>query len=167
MDILAHGLWSGAIYSRKRVWRAVFFGVAPDLFSFGILFASNVLKDGFSSLMHRSGPPPIETIPVYVFGLYSATHSLVVWAFIFLVVALYLRKIPWEFSAWGLHILTDIPTHTTRFFPTPFLWPLQQPVFIDGISWGTPWFFLLTYLSIFLAFLGIYLQRRKKSRAPL
>lgn len=53
MDILAHGLWTNAAFettarvkkqkrSKKDTWTAIFFGIAPDLFSFGIFFLTTL-----------------------------------------------------------------------------------------------------------------------------
>lgn len=157
MDVFAHGLWSAAIYNKKRVVWAVIWGITPDILSFGILF-------GFSAVFHGSlpfsgGPPPLESLPPFVFTLYNITHSLVVWAVLFGLALSYLKRIPWEFTAWALHIVIDMPTHSTSFFPTPFLWPLPQPFFINGISWGVPWFMALNYGAILLVYFAI-LRRR-------
>jgi hypothetical protein len=46
----------------------------------------------------------------------------------------------------------DIPTHTSDFFPTHFLYPLSN-VHVNGMSWGSPWFMLLNY-SVLLIIYG-------------
>jgi hypothetical protein len=73
-----------------------------------------------------------------------------------------MRKPLWEFSAWGLHVLYDIPFHERRFFPTPFLWPVSSYTF-DGISWGHPLVFIpnVTALAL-LAAIFLYQRARKK-----
>src|SRR3989339_483126 len=46
MDTLSHALWGGVAFgrkSRKSFLLASTFGLAPDILSFGILFASNLL----------------------------------------------------------------------------------------------------------------------------
>jgi len=60
----------------------------------------------------------------FVFHAYNLTQSLVVWSFLFGLIWMWKRHPPWVFLAWGLHILCDIPTHSSAYFPTPFLWPL-------------------------------------------
>lgn len=62
--------------------------------------------------------------------------------------------------AWGVHILVDIPTHSYRFYPTPFLWPLSGWKF-NGFSWGTPWFIVVNYGALLLT---IWWLRQKKKK---
>jgi hypothetical protein len=59
-----------------------------------------------------------------------------------------------------LHILCDIPTHTTSYFPTPFLWPFSTP-FVNGIPWSTPWFMAANYTSLFLFYCCLYFSFRR------
>lgn len=69
----------------------------------------------------------------------------------------------WALGAWGLHILTDIPTHRRAFFPTPFLWPFSNYT-VDAISWANPWFFFanLVALAVVYVVLGLYWIRRRR-----
>ncbi len=159
MDIFAHGLWTAVVYQkvpRKPRWWAVFFGVAPDLASFGVFFVQRVVQGtlGF-------GPPTAWAIPPYVYQLYSYSHSLVVWAAAVLVVyVLNRRRIPWVMGAWGLHIGIDIFTHSTAFFPTPFLWPLST-FHVNSFSWAEPWFMALNYGALIVAYLAWFFTRRR------
>jgi hypothetical protein len=74
------------------------------------------------------GTPPESSIPQYVHHLYNVTHSLMIFLAVFLV-AWAVRKRPvWELGAWGLHVLVDVPTHSSSFFPTPVLAALQLEV---------------------------------------
>ena len=156
MDIFAHGLWSFAIFHKKRyVWLATLFGILPDLLSFGIIFVINLLNGN----LHR-GPPALSSLPDWLFAAYNMTHSLIVFLIAFVLVYAFTKKWLWALTAWGIHIIIDIPTHSTRFFPTPFLWPLSDYVF-DGISWATPWFMLLNYGSLMVVFLVIAHNRAK------
>jgi len=66
----------------------------------------------------------------------------------------------WPFGSWGLHILCDIPTHSLRFFPTPYLWPLPTP-FYNGHSWGNRTFMLANYAGIALAYLVLAYRQSK------
>lgn len=85
MDILSHGLWGAIAFGRKNrasFWLAFVIGLAPDLFSFGILWAAATL--GLSEKPDfRHGTPPESTIPLYVHQLYNVTHSFIVffWCF--------------------------------------------------------------------------------------
>ncbi len=143
MDIISHGLWGGVAFGRKNkrdFWWSFGFGIAPDLFSFGIFSAMSVLGV-VSGPDWSAGPPDPSTIPQYVHSLYNITHSLVIFAFVFGIVWA-IRKKPWlPMLAWPLHILVDMPTHSTEFFPTPFLWPFFNNVRIDGVPWSHPWIF--------------------------
>ena len=99
--------------------------MAPDLFSFGILWVAATL--GLSPTPDYSqGTPPESTIPPYVHYLYNVTHSFVLFLAVFALLWLWTKRPVWELGAWGLHVLVDIPTHSFAFFPTPFLWPLSD-----------------------------------------
>ena len=170
MDTLAHGLWGAIAFGRKeggpgRRGGGVFFlalliGMLPDLLSFGPRFFDWALS-GFPAYPIEPGTPgapALASLSAYVVPAYNLTHSLVVWAAAFTVLWVLFRQRAWIFGAWGLHILCDIPTHSTRYFPTPFLWPFPTP-YVDGIPWSTPWFMTLNYASIALC-LGAILFRR-------
>lgn len=167
MDVIAHGLWSGApFYGRggKEYLAGVAIGMAPDLLSFGVF---HVTHPGWISLRlagEISGPPPLAMLPSYVFHAYNVTHSLVMWAATFLLAWCLMKSPPWLLFAWLLHILCDIPTHGTAYFPTPFLWPFPTP-FVNGIPWSTPWFIGVNYTAIFLVYLWtiFYFRRRAAS----
>ena len=85
MDIVSHGLWGALAFGRKSrtsFWLAFGIGLAPDLFSFGILWVAATL--GLSSKPDFSqGTPPESTIPLYVHHLYDVTHSFVVFLAVF------------------------------------------------------------------------------------
>ncbi|MDP3986360.1 MAG: hypothetical protein U1C53_01210 [Candidatus Veblenbacteria bacterium] len=162
MDVFAHTLWAAVVYQKvplkPRLW-AAFGGVAPDLFSFGLLFVQNL----FSGAL-RSGPPELASIPAYVFALYNITHSLVIFGLV--VFALYFirrRKWPWLIGGWGLHIVIDIFTHGREFFPTPFLWPFSTFT-VDSFSWAEPWFMAVNYSALAVAYVVWYLRVRRRAR---
>ena len=175
MDIFAHGLWAGAAYKAVNkkakkplnVRLAGFWGVFPDLFAFTLgfawLFGNLIFGDmSFTDLPRPDSvePAPQDTLPIFRLTsmLYSISHSAIIFLIVFGVVFLILRRPLWELGGWFIHILLDIPTHSYQFYPTPFLWPLSGWKF-DGFSWGTPWFLILNYLAIIIAY---WLLRRKK-----
>lgn len=166
MDIISHGLWGSAAFgrsSRKLFLWAFFFGIAPDLFSFGIFNLSVIL--GLSSgLDWSAGPPDPSLVPQYVHSLYNVTHSFVTFAVVFSITLGITRKMYWPLLAWPLHILMDIFTHSTRFFATPFLWPISEYRF-DGISWAHPYIFYPNWTLLIVAYLGLawYWHRKKKN----
>lgn len=175
MDIFAHGLWVGATYNAAkketkkplRVVLAVFCGVFPDFFAFVPAFAYLFYQaifggKGFISLREHldiESSTVAHQVPLYDLSntLYSLSHSLLIFLIVFgLVWAL--RKRPlWELGGWLIHILIDIPTHSYKFFPTPFLWPLSD-FKVNGILWGAPWFMILNYGSLLVLY--IVLSRR-------
>ena len=159
MDIFAHGLWTYAVFHRKKyVWLATLFGVLPDFLSFGILFFINLFNGNF----HR-WPPGLSTLPKWLFAAYSLTHSFIMFLSVFILVFLLTKKWLWPLTAWGMHIIIDIPTHSSRFFPTPFLWPLSDYKF-DGTSWAAPWFMIANYSALAVVFLIIACNRAKEKK---
>ncbi|MBM4299490.1 MAG: hypothetical protein FJ143_17260, partial [Deltaproteobacteria bacterium] len=158
MDVIAHGLWGGALgYSRgwRQFFAGILIGMAPDLLSFGVF---HVLYPSWITMRiagEISGPPALALLPPYVFHAYNLTHSLVVWAVAFVLLWQVNKKPPWLLSAWLLHILCDIPTHSTDYFPTPFLWPFPTP-FVDGIAWSTPWFMAANYATMFIVYGALF-----------
>src|SRR5258706_5064191 len=165
MDVVAHGLCGGALFfkqGRKKFFAAALVGMAPDLLSFGVFY---VTHPGWLTLRLAgkiSGPPALSQLPPYVFHAYNVTHSLVVWAVGVFLLWWLTKKIPWLAGAWLLHILCDIPTHTTSYFPTPFLWPFSTP-FVDGIPWSTPWFMAANYATIFVVYCFVLLYFRRQT----
>ena len=152
MDILSHGLWGAIAFGRRNrpsFWLAFVAGLAPDLLSFGILYGAVALgmaeRPDFSH-----GTPPESTIPHYVHQLYNVTHSFVVFLLVFLLVWSLLGRPLWELAAWGLHVLVDVPTHSSAFFPTPVLWPIVDWKF-NGWQWMTPAILITNYV-----FLGVF-----------
>ncbi len=165
MDTLSHGLWGSLAFgrrSKKSFWLAFFFGVAPDLFSFGPFFASTLL--GFAPWpdfsAHQSDP---NLIPRYVHLLYRPTHSLIIFSAAFLLVWLIRRKPLWEMSAWGLHVLYDIPLHDRGFFATPFLWPISSYTF-NGWSWGHWWIFFPNVAVLTILYAAWWYRRRQQRK---
>ena len=164
MDTLAHGLWGGVGFSRQggRKFAAAFvLGMAPDLLSFGLF---HVTRPGWLKLRlagEISGPPAVSTLPEFIFHAYNLTHSLVLWGILFVLIWMVFRRPAWPFLAWGLHILCDIPTHNSSYFPTPYLWPLPTP-YVEGIPWATPWFIITNYVGLLAAYFGVLLFGRMR-----
>ncbi len=169
MDTLAHGLWGGiGFYSRgfKSYAAAFIIGMAPDLLSFGPFFLTHPVWVRLRLAGKISGPPPLSLISNYVFYTYDVTHSLVIWAALFGLLWFMKNRPLWLLLAWALHIVCDIPTHNSRYFPTPYLWPIPAPR-VEGISWATPWFMFANYSTLLAAYAGIwlYMQKRKQNHS--
>lgn len=164
MDVLSHGLWGGISFgrkSKKSFWLSFFIGVAPDIFSFGVFFIV-VLFSGVS-LKFGGGPPDPSLIPSYVGHLYNLTHSLIVFAIVFLSFRIFLKRWVTEFLAWPLHILVDIFSHSYQFYPTPFLWPISNYK-VDAVSWGDPRIFLPNVILLVVLYAAWFIAKRKKQK---
>jgi len=141
MDTLSHALWGYGLFGHTRQGRktfaktALFFGAMPDLISFGIFLVQRVVEGTW-----RFGPPPLQTIPDWLYLNYSIGHSFVVSFTVIALVALMLRKtqyryLPFAMLAWPFHIVLDFPFHSFAYFPTPMFWPISD-FKIDGIPWS-------------------------------
>jgi hypothetical protein len=169
VDIFAHGLWAGAAATaanRKlkrpvRIGWAVFWGVFPDLFAFAIPMALLMwtrFSQGLAAMPAR-GQPRWSL----AWQLYHVSHSLIIFGTVFGLVWLVTRRPALELLGWLLHILIDIPTHTARFFPTPFLWPVSSYYF-SGIRWGERWFMLANYSALLIVYLLLWWTARRRKR---
>ena len=139
MDTFSHSLWSRGLFGyRGRPWTALFFGAMPDLVSFGILILIRILGGDFKL---GSGPPPIDTIPWWLFINYDISHSFISAFLCIGIVNHYRKDIAFAMLGWPFHILLDFPFHPKEFFATKIVWPLSDFSF-DGISWSRPeiWF---------------------------
>ncbi len=204
MDIFSHGLWTNAVFEvaaqaklKKRktlkIWLAIFFGIMPDLFSFGVFFVVSIFQkfsvifnyassrfieeatkalskiiDIFPSTTESvghiserlntiipSGPPDPSSIPSYVYTLYNFTHSLLFFFLIFGLVWFFRKKPYWLLVGWGFHIFIDIFSHTEKFFPTPFLFPISN-FHVSLTSWGNPLFMIINYSALIGVYLWLY-----------
>lgn len=180
MDFIAHGLWAGAIYksvsakTKKyfKIWPAIIWSIMPDIFSFAPFFAwffwGMIFGNfSFSNLPNPDQVEPIQQDTFFAFRLtsilYNISHSLFIFFIIFGLLFLIYKRPRWELGGWLFHILIDIPTHSYKFYPTPFLWPVSNFKF-DGLAWSNFYFLFLNYLAIaFVYFILFYKRRRKKS----
>lgn len=161
MDTLSHGLWGGLLAgraSKKDFWAAFWIGMAPDLLSFGI-FTGMTILGMVSGLDWSDGPPDPRLVPHYVHQLYNVTHSFTTFAIVFGLVWVIRKKPYLPLLAWPLHILLDIPTHSTSFFPTPFLWPLWS-YRVDGVPWSHPIIFFTNWVSLVVGYVIWFVKNR-------
>lgn len=144
MDTLSHALWGRGLFGyRGYRWLPIFFGVFPDLLSFGTLFVIRIIKGD----LNYSGLPTLESLlqlepfPGWIFVMDNITHSFVT-AFFFISIMYYFkRELVWPMLSWPFHIVLDFAFHTKELFPVKLFWPLSD-FYIDGISWSHPavWF---------------------------
>ena len=69
----------------------------------------------------------------------------------------------WEMTGWFIHIVTDIPTHSSTFYPTLFLWPLSDWCF-NGASWGNMQFIITNYTALLIVFIVLRFFKRAKGK---
>lgn len=186
MDIFSHGIWAALMAKAAnqklnkignnkslRTRQFIFFGVFPDLLSFTLSFVwlfwgliSGNLN--FSNLPSPETMEPAVRDTFWIFRLtsflYNISHSLFVLAVVFGISFLIFKRPTLELGGWLLHILIDIPTHSYKFYPTPFLWPLSNWKF-DGFSWANPWFMVLNYFLIITVYL--FLTKSQKISVTL
>jgi len=174
----------------KTGWMALW-GIMPDLFAFtpvvlwmiwqmsyhGVPF-SDIPRPEFMSADERRGIFILRVTQT----LYHFSHSIVIFAALFALVWLWRRyrfsRSPesaaapgrpltgrpyFEMTGWLLHILLDIPTHSSEFYPTLFLWPLSG-FHVDGNSWGNLPFMIGNYLCLLAAFIAVRLAGKRASR---
>jgi hypothetical protein len=163
---------------------AIFWGVFPDLFAFTVPIALIIFNifTGQSNLSDFPRPEAIEParrdgIPAFhlLSVLYAMSHSLVIFSIVIIAISIFFRVIyslkntaiqkpfrfPWEMAGWMIHILIDIPTHSTQFYSTPFLWPVSDIKF-NGLSWGTPWFLALNYTIMATLYIAYLIRKKSK-----
>jgi hypothetical protein len=176
MDILAHTLWTNAaargvngVREKKGKPKAVhvgwtaFWGVFPDLFAFTIPFILVIFKiiTGQMSVSSFGG----HHLPVAGFDLaaylYQYSHSLVIFAIVFIVVWIISKRPRYELLGWALHILIDIPSHVIDFYPTPFLWPISQYRFPYGIQWSNVYYMIINYSALVGVWIFILVKKKK------
>ncbi len=187
MDIFAHTLWTNAaargankLAEKKNknfhlnvAW-AAFWGVFPDLFAFSIPFAVRIISllTGSTALSNFLQRPPVAEEGLHnsftgfdlAHNLYQYSHSLVIWAVVFLIVWAFYKRPRYELLGWALHILIDIPSHALAFYPTPFLFPISDYRFPYGISWSNQWYMIINYSALVLVWGGIMWKKFAKKK---
>jgi hypothetical protein len=187
MEIISHAFWAATAYKAKQKIKPsnhekkvnfflfVFWSMFPDIISFGLIafwiilvfvssgFDSSFLPSHMRAINGGEPSAPAGFMPIFQMTsiIYSASHSIVIFFLAFSLFFYFLKNPPWTMLGWFLHILIDIPTHSSQFYPTPFLWPLSNWHFY-GISWGTPWFLILNYSAMIIVYFLFWRRKRKK-----
>lgn len=176
MDIFAHGLWTNVLYKaipqtrkdKKTTFWGIFFGIFPDLVAFTPVFAYIFFEAlfrhhrlMFASPQDATGPIPLEGLTHH---LYELSHSLVIWAAAFGLTWLVIKKIPWPLLGWALHICIDIFSHSSKFFPTPFLFPVSD-FYVNGWAWAEPVFMSVNYGLLLILYFFVIPGLKKKFSA--
>jgi len=173
MDILAHGLWTNVLYKvmpktrRDRTttnW-GIFFGIFPDLFAFTPVFAYTIYSYLFLHrkflLVHPEDSPRAIPLHDLTDQLYRFSHSLIIWAVAFILIWVFIKRFPWALLGWALHICIDIFSHSSKFFPTPFLFPISN-FHINGHPWSHPTFMIINYGLLVILYLFVIPRLKQK-----
>jgi hypothetical protein len=162
MDIIAHIIWTYLIFHKLKldyIFLAVFFGILPDLMSFGLYLPYLIFKGKFRLNKLKRIEKEHKKTPKWVEHLYNFSHSLFIPFSFFILISLLMGKISWFVLPWIIHILIDIPLHTKHYYPTPFLWPFSKYKFY-GIKWHNMKFMIVNYTLLFiiciLTYLGVF-----------
>ena len=171
MDVVSHAIWGRHLTHGRLNWKlAAAMAVIPDLLAF-IPSAIVQLLSGKPRVQIDETTETSE-LPSIAWQMYQFSHSLVWAVVLFLCIwgaleytlkkqqgkllkaGKYLQNEMKPRTAatlliipWISHIIIDIPTHTHRFFPTPFLMPFSD-FMIDGIMWSTWWVWGLNVIGI-------------------
>ncbi|MDP3956694.1 MAG: hypothetical protein Q8P97_01735 [bacterium] len=167
MDILAHALWTNALYEgverRKRSWReileVVFWSDFPDFFTFGVLFAVDIATFQFPG---HFGTLDEANFPEWLFSMHYILYSLPLFFLIFFIIWFLRGKPYWAIGGWLVHIFIDVFTHDS-FFPPHFLWPFSD-FHLELITWASPTFMAFNYGALTVTYVGLYFWRRNWSR---
>lgn len=158
MDIISHGLWAGVVYRavgpkkrRLSLWLFIFWSVFPDIFWGGLPFVWGIVN-----FFHPLGIDSYLRIYSLGFGLYNFSHSAVIMLLAFSLVYAVKKRPPWEMLGWILHVGIDMFTHVSTFLPTPIFYPISNWTFSLGFSWEEPWFIILNWTGIFIAYAFLF-----------
>lgn len=174
MDILAHALWATAgVVAAHRRWpiaprtavATVALAVTPDLGHMLPMLGWSIAGDGsFANLWRYAialpgqepAVPPVVAMMSHHF--HCILHSAIVAGLVTLLLFFALRRLWLPLLGWWSHIVIDIFSHSSDFYPAPVFYPFTQRGF-DGIAWNTPWFMALNYTA--LAVVGLWLWNKR------
>jgi hypothetical protein len=172
MDIVAHSLWAGlgavAVSSRwpitaNQARAAVALATLPDIGHLIPIALWVLLGDGnWAALQgYAFATPGAEPwlpagVQAWSHTLHCVMHSAIIASAVTVIAWLRWRWAVVPLAGWWSHIVIDVFTHSTAFYPSPVLYPITDRGF-DGIAWPTPWFMALNYASLVVA--GVWLLR--------
>jgi hypothetical protein len=151
--------------NKKTTYWGIFFGVFPDLVAFTPVFVYIFYRWIFQGLKFEfirpedGGSIPLDGLSHH---LYNFSHSLVIWAVVLAIVWIIIKRFPWVLLGWALHICIDIFTHTSEFYPTPFLFPLSK-FHVSGVSWAEPVFMAVNYGALVILYLFLIPKITKRT----
>ncbi len=155
MEWLSHVLLTNLVFKElpmKERWWAIFFGIAPDIFSFFGIWRMEFLKK-----MMFFKKIPSAFVPRWVITAYNVSHSLPLWLIIFLALW-FMGHHLWAivFCGWAFHIFLDFFTHNPQSVTqTKVFWPLSSWHF-HSWSWSNKKFLIIEYAIISLLYWMFY-----------
>ena len=130
MDPLTHAIATAAFVGRTR--SALWAGVGADI-PWYLLYPWWLVSRRRVKAALRSGDWPMP--PLWIRQVHYGTHSLVILGLLAGAArVLGSRRNDWA-TAWLLHILIDVPSHSRRRMAPRLLWPFSHWAY-DGVSWA-------------------------------
>ena len=162
MDTILHAFFAWFLCRKKKLaWLAAVGGALPDLASIATaLFLFFAGGFSASALLGEFFSTPFR-------GYYLVFHSFIVFAIAALVVLALKRKLWPFFFGWGLHLLIDLPTHSTDGIRP--LWPLTDWQFCSPFSWwdfshGAPIVIAVEAAALAVALWILWKERKHRRR---
>ncbi len=144
MDTISHGAWTYLLMNRHpRQWFIVYGAVFPDLTIIGTA-AAMFLRGDFK--LSSSWLPQLYSLPMMPL-LDSATHSVVLWMFVF-GASLFFRWNILQWIVYGVffHIGIDVATHQT--FLPKYLWPISNSTISGLVEYRRLWFTIVNIILL-------------------
>lgn len=173
MDILAHGLWAGAglkatarsitITRRTALWTVALsvipdFGHALPVAIWSLIAGTPGLFLDYALATPGSEPTTPEAVALWSHHLHCILHSGLVAAVVTLAIALLARCFWLPLAGWWSHIVIDVFTHSSNYYPVPIFYPLSYWGY-DGLAWNSPPFMIANYLALAVVW-ALLLRRR-------
>ena len=181
MDIVAHSLWVGlGVVAAARRWpvsasqarAAVALAALPDVGHLIPIALWGLVGDGTWDALrgYAFATPGAEPwlpagVQAWSHTLHCVMHSAIVAAVVTAIAWFRWRWILVPLAGWWAHIVIDVFTHSSAYYPSPVLYPITDRGF-DGIAWPTPWFMVLNYAALAVAGLWLLRSSRRRPRWP-
>ena len=178
MDIVSHALWAGAaaeVIRRTRGSSAgafattVALGAAPDIGHLIPVLGWSLTQSEPAAVLHQyiaatpgTEPPMPWLVRELSHHLHCLFHSIVVLSLLTLLVSRIRPGWTWILAGWWLHVVLDIPTHSSEYYGVPILYPFSEWSF-DGVAWTTPWVLATNAAALAATYASLYATRRRRA----
>jgi hypothetical protein len=180
MDILAHALWAGVgttlvsrrfRLERRGVVLTIALAVLPDVLQLlpligWVMFGAGSIAALNAYAIASPGLEPVmpASIAFLAHHLHCLMHSAIVASAVTSVLWLISHSLWIPLLGWWSHIVIDVFTHSSDYYPAPVLYPITERGF-DGLAWTTPWFLVLNYAALGLTALWLVREKRRRCNA--